>query len=662
MSIQGSHQKHIDNVVAMAGGLAPEFVGGQPDNIILKSWTRCANEYNLDPSRPRHARILPAHTLREHQQQIESFHRVARIGMDSLYKNIADLGYVILLTDGEGITIDYLGDKNCDKEYKAAGLYLGADWKESHSGTNGVGLCLNSLEPVVVHQADHFHATHIGLSCTAAPIFDPYGDLLSVLDLSALTSPSPKESQYLALNLISIYAKKIESANFLRHFSGEWLVRFDVTPEFVAVSTDNIIAFDGRGRILGATQSAVKSLQYSQGVKSLVGKQINDIFECQVEDLFRMVSSKTESDQMLMTASNCQLFFGSVTEPTHTEIIISAPKVKGDKFLPLDRLAENDGKMARMIARAKRLVDQGVNILVDGETGTGKEVMARALHESSDRCSKPFVAVNTAAIPESLIESELFGYMPGSFTGGRSKGMKGLIQQSDGGTLFLDEIGDMPLPLQSRLLRVIAEKEVLPIGADKPISIDLHVISASHRDLRVLIVEGGFREDLYYRLNGATLSLPALREREDKKYIIATILSEEGQKRKITAKFSEDALNRLLSYPWPGNCREVRNVVQFAIAVCDNGLILPGDLPDELQGEDVPSESLHSSLSETAPELKFEMPEEATRDFPPQAKFLLSKLREHKWNITTVSEDIGVCRSTIYRRMSKYDILPPNLQ
>lgn len=179
-----------------------------------------------------------------------------------------------------------------------------------------------------------------------------------------------------------------------------------------------------------------------------------------------------------------------------------------------------------------------------GETGTGKEVLAHALHKMSQRTDKPFVAVNCAAIPESLIESELFGYQPGAFPGGRSRGMKGQIQRADGGTLFLDEIGDMPLPSQNRLLRVLAEREVLPLGAKRPVPVDFHVIAASHCDLRHQIAAGTFREDLYYRLCGATLVLPPLRERRDLAFLIERILDREARALEGCAELTDEALPR----------------------------------------------------------------------------------------------------------------------
>src|SRR5690242_18503039 len=250
--------------------------------------------------------------------------------------------------------------------------------------------------------------------------------------------------------------------------------------------------------------------------------------------------------------------------------------------LTLEELAGEDPRMLRYARNGRRIADSDVALLIQGPTGSGKEAFAHAMHLASRRAARPFIAVNCAAIPETLIESELFGYKPGAFTGARREGLRGRIVQSSGGTLFLDEIGDMPLALQSRLLRVLEEREVLPLGSEGAIAVDLHVLAASHRNLRDMIARGAFREDLYYRLNGITLELPALCERMDKERLIQHALAAEtGNGR--PAAIERDALQRLLIYPWPGNIRELRNVIRTALAICEGGVVRAMDLPREIR-------------------------------------------------------------------------------
>ena len=263
-------------------------------------------------------------------------------------------------------------------------------------------------------------------------------------------------------------------------------------------------------------------------------------------------------------------------------IFVSFPAGLLHRPLSLENLAGEDPQMLRNVRSAYRIADSNVSVLIQGPTGSGKEAFAHAMHIVSRRADRPFVAVNCAAIPETLIESELFGYRPGAFTGARKEGMRGKILQSSGGTLFLDEIGDMPLTLQTRLLRVLEQQEIVPLGSETAIKVDLHVIAASHRNLRDMIVSGAFREDLYYRLNGITLELPALKDRADKERVIHRALAAEtGNGR--PAAIEMDALQRAcLEYPWPGNIRELHNVIRTALAICDGGVVrqhrsAPGD-------------------------------------------------------------------------------------
>lgn len=628
------------------------------DAAIQQSWMRCDKEFGLDPGQLPNARVLDSSKIKEHQVQIEGFLQVARIGMEAFYKQIAKLNYVMLLTDSEGVTVDYIGDRKYDREAKQAGLYLGTSWKERYAGTNAVGTCLSTGKPIICHKTDHFYAANIDLTCTAAPIFAPDGNLLAILDVSSMSSPLAKESQFLALQLVMMHAKMIESANFLSHFSGNWILRYAKTPVFVDVNKENLIAIDGDGMILGATQAAVNELKSGLAVKDVIGSSIVDHFDTTVDRLFAVASDSVKLINNTITVRGSdELFYLDMSPPSGKSVIKKKAGFLSGHRNAFERIAGDDQLMQNSIAKAKRFADQNLNLVISGETGTGKELMARAIHNSSVRSIKPFVAINCAAIPESLVESELFGYEQGAFTGGVKKGKKGLIMQSDGGTLFLDEISDMPLNLQSRLLRVLAEREVLALGANAPKRVDLHVISASHKDLRVLIERGEFREDLYYRLNGATLELPALRHRSDISFVVDNIVAEESELRGIGIQVSKEVHELFEQFAWPGNCRQLRNVLQFAMALTDDGVIRLRDLPDELKsgphGVDM-SSTTNKTKAYRSPEVS------APATYTTEARLLLELLRKYKWNITSVAIELDIARSTVYRRMRKYAIVPPN--
>ncbi|HEY6898495.1 MAG TPA: sigma-54-dependent Fis family transcriptional regulator [Rhodocyclaceae bacterium] len=664
--LRAEQRAHIDRVIEIATSVPVDAA----DDPFRRSWARCVNEYGLDPTRPSPAYIVEQSQLREHQEQIEEFMGVARAGMEQLYKRVSSLGYVLLLTDSAGITVDYIGNEQWDRDLRRAGLYLGADWSEQRAGTCGVGTCITEQIPLTCHRADHFDASHIGLTCTSAPLFSPDGGFMGVLDVSAMSSPEAKDSQQLAFHLTALYAQMVETSNFLRHFQRHWVMRLGPTWGLVDVSGDMLVAFDRDGRIVGAKSSARRGLALpGSGLRDIVGCSLAEVFQVDMDRIWHLARNGSANEKSaLKTRGGDELYYATVVAPrvqaqVQPNVAPSPEEARASRaeYAALDRLANNDRQMSRIIDQCKRLVNKKVNILVHGETGTGKEVMAKALHQASMRRNKPFIAVNCAAIPESLIESELFGYTSGSFTGGRAKGKKGLIEQADGGTLFLDEIGDMPLQLQTRLLRVLAEGEVMPIGAEKATPIELTVVSASHRDLRRLIADGVFREDLYYRLAAATLFIPALRERSDKEYVIQRILDDEGERLSLTPQLDPQALEALLAYEWPGNIRQLRNVLRFALAISDDGYIDASHLPEDLSAESHAVGGLREGPSSPLPPLaETQAVAGSATEHEPDAQELLGALRRHRWNITAVSEELNICRSTVYRQMKRFRIVQPN--
>jgi transcriptional regulator of acetoin/glycerol metabolism len=323
--------------------------------------------------------------------------------------------------------------------------------------------------------------------------------------------------------------------------------------------------------------------------------------------------------------------------------VIHVSGTRSDAVLTLQDLAGEDPVMLRNMRNAQRVADCAVSVLIRGPTGSGKEAFAKAIHLASNRSRRPFVAVNCAAIPETLIESELFGYTAGAFTGARREGMRGRIAQSSGGTLFLDEIGDMPLTLQTRLLRVLEEQEVTPLGSEGSVKVDLRVICASHRNLRELLARGMFREDLYYRLNGITLELPALAARRDKVTLIRKCMASEIAA-DATAAIETVALDRLASYAWPGNVRELRNTLRTALAICENHVIRVSDLPTEI-GQ--PAQHLQRIAASTEQDISLQHAEREA---------LLRVIEKNDWVMSHVAAQLGISRNTLYRKIKRHRI------
>lgn len=630
---------HIDELMHVADGAA-----SPRDTLIQDSWRRCMSDHKLDPASPREAFVLPSEELRPHRDAMEEFLHTARFGLEALYSRVAGLGYVLLLTDAKGVTVDFIGDRFSDSSLRSAGLFLGAEWSEQRLGTSGVGTCIATGEALTCHLTDHFDATHIPLTCTAAPIFNSRGELAAILDISAMQSPPSKDSQHLALELVKSYARRIENANLMNIFRREWILKLSASPEFADVDPEYILALDHTGHIVGLNHQAQIRLAHEAGIDwrntSLLGRPFTDLFDCDLNILPAFVHSRPAEQRAIHLKNSRWALFAQALLPTSVSPIRSKDASESAIPEPLKSVAGNDPKVSSLLCRAAKLVNTRMSILIQGETGTGKEYLAKALHRASVRAGKSFVAVNCAALPESLIESELFGHEAGSFTGASSKGKRGLITEADGGTLFLDEIGDMPLGAQTRLLRVLAEHELTPIGRTKPIQVDIRVIAATNRDLVDRVKSGDFRGDLYYRLSAAVLTVPPLRERADFDWLVNKLQNERSERDSILYFITDPARAMLGGHSWPGNIRELINCIDYACAVSTEGIIGVAELPEHLQ---------HPRASDQRPDaVPLNMLHDEMR--------LRTALKCHHWNITAVARELSLHRSTVYRQMQQFHI------
>jgi len=655
---------HADRVERLIGGdLTPNLTVLAP--AVDVSWRRCVNDFKLDPVREYRPTVLDGTRLRHLQAEHEELVQIARAEMDSLYEQIAGSGYALLLADTAGVILCEKIDPGLKKMFVCAGLMVGAEWSEQREGTNGIGTCVADARPITIHQSDHFRSRHTGLSCSAAPIHDQHGHIIAVLDASCVNSSGTRESQMHTVALVNTSARLIEKCLFLRRHQTDSMLRFHHRPEFVDLLHDGAIAVAGDGTIMGSDATGLKLL--GAGSRSeLVGRSIADVFDMSYEELLATVKSGRRAMWELRDNQHGRLYFASLItageqglrDPglpvaerrTIVHLARRHSTAKGDAsgVLTLQDLAGDDPKMLRNVRNAQRVADRNVSVVIRGPTGSGKEAFAKAMHFASARGKQAFVAVNCAAIPETLIESELFGYSPGAFTGARREGMRGRIVQSSGGTLFLDEIGDMPLLLQTRLLRVLEEQEVTPLGCETAIKVDLRVICASHRDLQDMLERGEFREDLYYRLNGITLDLPPLALRHDKEGLIRKCIARESGGGEDAA-IEMAALQRLLNYGWPGNIRELRNTIRTALALGDNGTIRVGDLPDEIRGTSSRCRvrSADPTSGDSKPSITFET---AERDA------LLNVIEQHRWVMSHVATHFGVSRNTLYRKIKRHGI------
>ncbi|WP_130930888.1 sigma-54-dependent Fis family transcriptional regulator [Pseudomonas sp. Sample_24] len=628
--------RHAQQVLTVTQGKT-HLHGPGSDPSIARSWLRCLEDYHLDPALSMAPTVLEHGRVLESRERLQQVLHIAGNEMTSLHQQLSGAGHAVLLTDARGVILNCVTAPAERKIFERAGLWLGADWSEACEGTNGIGTCMVERQALTIHQDEHFRGRHTGLTCSASPVFDPHGELLAVLDVSSARHDVSRQSQFHTMALVNLSAKMIESCYFLRCFDNQWLLRFHLQAESVGLFSEGLLAFDGEGRISAVNQSALNLLGFVRG--GLLGKPVEAFFDCSLDELLGRASSHASASWPLRTRDGRRLFAVLRGESRRVPVPLKpAPVVEDRAAMP--GICLGDSGLQADFRKALRVYERDVPLLINGETGSGKEAFAKALHQASQRAEKTFVALNCAAIPESLIESELFGYRAGSFTGARKEGMRGKLQQADGGTLFLDEIGDMPLALQTRLLRVLEDRQVVPIGGE-PESVNVRIISATHRNLLERVQDGSFREDLYYRLNGLEVALPPLRERSDKSQLLDFLLAEEA--RGETVLIDGPARQALLGFAWPGNVRQLRNVLRTLAALCDGGRIGLEDLP--------------LMIRQARPAVAQAIEEPAEHPLEDAERLaLLNALEQTRWHMTHTAEHLGVSRNTLYRKLRKHGI------
>ncbi len=641
----GTRVRSIDSVVRgmsrNEGPSAPEYV--------KRSWLRCLNEYGLDPDSRADPVVVSRQDLLARKEQNLELVSFADVEMANLYQQLAGSGYSIILTDRDGVLLSYHGDPSFKRAASRAGLVPGAAWSERHGGTNGMGTCLLERAPVIVHREQHFLTRNTGLTCCAAPVFDPRGELVAVLDASG---ESDRAQQH-TLVLVNMSAQMIENRLFLHRFRDAFVVRFHSRPELVGMWSEGIIALDLAGTITAVDRNALFQL----GCKSahdLVNAPLERVFNISLPTLIQRSHKQSFHPLPIYEARHGGRFFAVAYGPeSKGGAGVTHVALRGEPSTPtasrsaLDELDFGDPLMARNIEAAKRVLSRDIPILLLGETGTGKELFARALHAASERADKPFVAVNCASMPEAEIQNELFGSRPGGIAAATAEGQPGKIVQADGGTLFLDEIGDLPYALQARLLHVLEEREVIAPGAEAPIKVGIRLVSATHCKLEEKIRRGEFREDLFYRLQGLMLVLPRLADRKDKRALIRHIFAQETAAAPKVS-LSEDLIDALCTHQWPGNIRQLRNVLRAMIALRASDLLQLADLPSDY--------GLGPRPAQPAPAPEMDSLNPLGRA---EREALLRELDLEHGNISHVARKLGIGRNTLYRKMHRLHIKWP---
>ena len=593
--------------------------GTVPSNLlaaeIYESWLRCV-ALGLDSTRPPSIDLASPRVLRSQQEQRVLLRGLALAEMRTLHDQIAGSNFLIAFATPEGMLLDIVADKSFADTPEARNIRPGSLWSEALCGTNGIGTAAFLKRPVVVHGSEHYFPSFGSLTCAASPIFAPDGSLAGVLDAS---SDCVSRQTHTAA-LVCMAATQIENGLFRERHHRDILIAFHNRGEYLHTLTAGLIAVDDSGRILAANQAARILLH---GLPTTPGRSFTDIFRTRFSSF--MDEGRLRERQRLQDEVGSS-FIATIEHPNVSPMLravarprVAAPAVTPTPFISVDPV------VARMVRQTEAAAQRKMPILIRGETGTGKEQLARHAHAASGR-SGSFVAVNCAALPESLIEAELFGYGEGAFTGARKGGSSGLVREADGGTLFLDEIGDMPVTLQAVLLRFLDDWTVRPVGGAKR-QVDVLLISATNADLSESIAKGRFRPDLLFRLNTLEVTLPPLAERSDFQAIARHLLATIDARRTLSPRLVEH-LNKCA---WPGNIRELRNALSRLTLQTEDSVI------------DYPEAALIAG-----PQI------EGKRSWTLQGRHraqVLSTYAETGNNVSETARRLGVSRNTIYRAL-----------
>jgi transcriptional regulator with PAS, ATPase and Fis domain len=604
---------------------------------------------------PLQVRLTPDE-LALRRESNKDFLQVATSHITDLYRFVAGAGFAVSLADNEGYILDIIGDQPTLDKLSSGNCMPGYRWTERDVGTSALSIVHERRVPVQINDDEHFCERGHGYTCSASPVFDDQNKYIGAIAMSGqvhLVHPH-------TLGMVITAAKAIQDQLRIAKASQELLLRNNYMTAILESIDSGVIAVDRNGNITQANQQARKILQWDNGIEN---QPVSAIIGSQQDWQVLMHTKSGYTDREVFVKG-----FRGVVQliATAKPILDSRSEIQGIIFVfqEINRIRSLVNKMAGSQARftfedimgmspaiqeAKRLAMLAAagdsNVLLLGQTGTGKELFAQAIHNLSRRKHHPFVAINCGAIPRELIESELFGYVDGAFTGARRGGRPGKLELGHGGTIFLDEIVDMPVDMQVKLLRALQSGEISRIGQHRPMSVDLRFIAASHSDLKREVELGNFREDLFYRLNVLPIVIPPLRERPEDILLLARHILKRCAQRlnKSGIQFSPESEKTITSYDWPGNIRELENVIERAVNLAEKTWIEPDHF-----GPLIPSKVkvFSRGMEEDGRSLLENMERQAITDTLNRAAFNFSK----------ASKILGISRATLYKKTQKYSI------
>ena len=630
----------------LSNGIIPV---GVVNETIIRSWRRSA-ERGIGMERGE-TRCTPRHDLMRRRDVNNTLLLRSQPVMENLYHEICGTSSMVLLADSQGVVLHSIGDPDFVDQAQKVYLKPGGIWSEAVNGTNAIGTALEEQTAVHVHSSEHFIDRNRFLSCSATPIFDPRGAILGALDVSG----DYRGHHQHTMALVRLSAQIIENQMFAPEFPHDIVVCFHLKPEFIGTLYEGIAVFSPQGEFIAANRSAL--LQFGLDRFSMTGHCFASLFRLSLPKLLEQDRLQHHPVLRLQLQTGAEVFgrvWPGVSNSSAASLPVSAtsskasvaPSAGAGEHPLLHELEWGDRKMQALISKALKVVGHDIPIMIEGESGTGKELLARALHLAGPRGKGPFVPVNCASIPDGLIESELFGYQEGAFTGAKRKGHMGKIREADNGTLFLDEIGEMPLQLQARLLRVLQDHMVTPLGGSGSFRVELSVVCATNRRVRDAVAAGTFREDLYYRLNGLLLTLPSLKDREDRVLLARKILDGlAGAERDVS--ISPQVLRIFESHPWPGNIRQLHNVLRTALALLGAG----HEITAEELAEDFVEQAAAGANSSNGGEAASAQVHSTALLSDNESRLVSATLERTGGNIAAAARLMGISRNTLYRKL-----------
>ncbi|MEE4707352.1 sigma-54-dependent Fis family transcriptional regulator [Pseudomonas alliivorans] len=676
-----SPQQHLSRIRSLLNVELPHGETLGDSNFLLRdsceeSWRRCFDSGLSPDNKPEVPQIEGSLLTRMQDEFGQQAFSYALTELNGLMNMVSEVGYSASLANAQGVII--AESVKPQQAFYCESDKLGSVWSEAVGGTNGIGTCIVEQRPVAIFRDDHFYFDLSSQACVAAPFYNPFGELQGVLNLTTCNPSVDINAHHIVYNLATKSSVLLEERLFIEHFRDYAILQLCDSSRAAQV-----IAVDELGIVRGASHAARRRLGLSS---TQVGRirlwevidcpQSTISLECFKAPMRARTLLRDEQVDMVLLRANRQEALSPLTE-ARARTVRSNVRPK-EVSSSLARCAGQDSTMQQNVKLIRKVMNKKLPILLLGETGVGKDTLAKAIHDESDRCKGPYVAFNCAAVPESLIDSELFGYSKGAFTGASKEGSQGRLLEADGGTLFLDEIGDMPLSLQTRLLRVLESGEVSPLGAGKAVQVNLQIIAATNQRLHEKVTDGSFREDLFFRLAGMIVNIPPLRERDDRGQLIETVL-ETVVGDDPTPTMKPAAWKKLLDYSWPGNVRELKHVLHRASLFAEEGVISASDIT-------LPFENRIKSIAErlgTPPASSFALPPAPVVISGPsqndadsseigvdailnldarqalaelEGQTIQAAMSAHGNNVDKAARSLGMSKATLYRKIKRYGI------